>query len=219
MCIDFYGRFQSEMTDADGRRGRMGFLMPTTGSSLGADSIGLLRGAPHRALAVEFMEFVLSDAGQKIWSFRRGTPGGPQTYSIQRLPISPRLYAAAYDRYRADTNTTPYGSARTFVYRPEWTAPIFRALAFVVRVMCVDPAPELQEAYRALNAAHFPPRALALFDDVSAVDYDIVSGPLRTALRSQNADGEVAWTNRLVRQFRDQYRRVAALARQSTGVP
>jgi iron(III) transport system substrate-binding protein len=217
MCIDFYGRFQSDLTNSTGRPGRMGFLIPATGSSLSPDSIGLLRGAPHRTLAIEFMEFVLSEAGQKIWSFRRGVPGGPKLYSIQRLPLSPGLYAPKYNPYRTDLTTQPYEHAHDFVYRPEWTASLFRAIAFVIRVMCVDPAPELQDAYRALAAAHFPARATALFDDVSAVDYDTVKGPLRAALRSPNAIDEIEWTNRLVRQFRDQYRRVATLARQSDG--
>jgi len=215
MCIDFYGRFQSEMTDETGRPGRMGFTLPKTGSSLSADAIGLLRGAPHRALAVEFMEFVLSESGQKIWSFRRGAPDGPERYSIQRLPLSPGLYAGKYDRYRSDPAIRPYEHARDFVYRAAWTAPLFRAISFVIRVMCVDPGPELQQAYRALSAAHFPAQATALFDDVSAVDYETVSGPLRAALRSPDAIGEVTWENRLVRQFRSQYRQVVALARQS----
>ncbi len=213
MCIDFYGRFQGEVTDAAGAPGRMGFALPKGGTSVGPDSIGLLRGAPHRELAVAFIEFVLSDAGQKIWSFRRGTPGGPERYSLQRLPIVPSLYAPAYDGFRADPRTHPYAPTRDFVYHEAWTRPLFRAIAFVVRVMCVDPGPELQAAYQALAEAGFPPEATARFDDVSAVDYEIVNGPLRAALRSPNAIDEVTWANRLVREFRDQYRQVATLAR------
>jgi len=211
MCIDFYGRFQSEVTAtaAGGARSRrMDFVMPASGTSIGADTIGLLRGAPHRDLAVAFIEFVLSEQGQKLWSFRKGAPGGPQTYALHRLPILPALYAPAYDDYRADRDTHPYAPTHPFVYHDAWTGPLFRA-------MCVDPAPELREAYQALTAAGFPPRATALFDDVSAVDYETVKGPLRAALRATNALDEVTWSNRLVRQFRDQYRQVTALARQS----
>jgi len=221
MCIDFYGRFQSEVTAAaqqaegPGARQRMGFVMPKTGTSIGADTIGLLRGAPHRDVAVAFIEFVLSEEGQKLWSFRKGTPGGPRTYALHRLPILPALYAPEYDAYRADSDTHPYAATHGFVYHEAWTGPLFRAIAFVVRVMCVDPAPELRDAYQALAQAGFPPQATALFDDVSAVDYDTVKGPLRAALRAPNALDEVTWSNRLVRQFRDQYRQVAALARQS----
>ena len=219
MCIDFYGRFQSEVTAAaqdpeQARRGpRMDFVMPKTGTSIGADTIGLLRGAPHRELAVAFIEFVLSEQGQKLWSFRKGAPGGPRTYALHRLPILPALYAPEYDPYRADPDTQPYAPTHQFVYHEAWTGPLFRAIAFVVRVMCVDPAPELRDAYQALAQAGFPAQATALFDDVSVVDYDTVKGPLRAALRAPNALDEVTWSNRLVRQFRDQYRQVAALAR------
>lgn len=219
MCIDFYGRFQREITDEEaggaGRGRRMDFVLPRGGTSIGPDTIGLLRGAPHRALAIDFIEFVLSEAGQKLWSFRKGAPGGPETYALHRLPILPALYAPAYDAYRADPETNPYAPTRDFVYHAAWTAPVFRAIAFVVRVMCVDPAPELQEAYHALDQAGFPPDATALFDDVSAVDYDVVYGPLRAALRASSALDEVEWANRLERQFRDQYRQVTALARRA----
>jgi len=221
MCIDFYGRFQSEVTAAAQgaerahQAPRMDFVMPKTGTSIGADTIGLLRGAPHRALAVAFIEFVLSEEGQKIWSFRKGAPGGPRTYALQRLPILPALYAPEYDDYRADRDTNPYAPTHPFVYHEAWTGPLFRAIAFVVRVMCVDPAPELRDAYQALAQAGFPAQATALFDEVSAVDYDTVKGPLRAALRAPNALDEVTWSNRLVRQFRDQYRQVAVLARHS----
>jgi len=134
---------------------------------------------------------------------------------LQRLPILPALYAPQYDDYRTDRDTNPYAPSHPFVYHEAWTGPLFRAIAFVVRVMCVDPAPELRDAYQALAQAGFPPQATALFDDVSALDYDTVKGPLRAALRAPNALDEVTWSNRLVRQFRDQYRQVAALARAS----
>jgi len=82
-----------------------------------------------------------------------------------------------------------------------------------VRVLCVDPEPELEEAHAALIAAHFPPEATAAFDDVSAVDYAIVAGPLRAALQSPDPLDEARWEIRLVTGFREQYRRVTALAR------
>ena len=104
-------------------------------------------------------------------------------------------------------------AAQDFVYHRAWTGPLFSALGFVVRVMCVDPERELQDAYDALARAGFPPQASALFDDVSAVDYATVAGPLRAALQSVDPMDEARWTIRLAREFRDQYRRVTALAR------
>src|SRR5262249_23915521 len=69
MCIDFYGRFQAESARTPDGGARLGFAMPPLGTALDADPIGLLRGAPHRALAIEFIEFVLSKEGQKLWNF------------------------------------------------------------------------------------------------------------------------------------------------------
>jgi hypothetical protein len=80
--------------------------------------------------------------------------------------------------------------------------------------MCVEPEQELQQAYAALIKAGFPPAATALFDDVSAVDYATVAGPLRAALQSPDPMEEARWSIRLVAGFRDQYRRVTELARQ-----
>jgi iron(III) transport system substrate-binding protein len=213
MCIDYYGRFQAEAAAAAGRPGQVGFVTARGETSINADPIALLRGAPHRELAIAFIEYVLSDEGQKLWSFRRGVPGGPERYTLRRLPIVPRLYDHAFDAYRADPDDNPYEEARDFVYHRAWTGPLYSALAFVVRVMCVDPERELQDAYEALARAGFPPEAAALFDDVSAIDYAKVSGPVRAALQSADPMDEARWTIRLVSGFREQYRRVTALAR------
>jgi iron(III) transport system substrate-binding protein len=214
MCIDFYGRFQSESAQASGRGARMGFVTARGETAINADPIGLLRGAPHPELALTFIEFVLSEDGQKLWNFRPGTPGGPERYSLRRLPIRPRLYDHAFDAYRADPDENPYKDVGGFVYREAFTGRLSSTIAFVVRVMCVDPARELEEAYRALIAAGFPPRATALFDDVSLVDHAAVAGPVRAAVQSSDPLDAARMAIRLVGRFRDQYRDVAALARE-----
>jgi ABC-type Fe3+ transport system substrate-binding protein len=215
LCIDFFGRFQAEaVAAASGERpGRAGFVSPRGETLLEADPIGLLRGAPHRALAIELIEFVLSEEGQKIWGFRAGTPGGPERYALRRLPILPALYRPEFAALRADPDENPYAAEMAFPYREAWTGPLFGAMSFVVRAMCVDTEVELTEAYGALAAAGFPPRATATFDDVALVDYATVSGPIRAALKAPDPLDEAAWANRLVRHFRDLYRRTTALAR------
>jgi iron(III) transport system substrate-binding protein len=210
MCIDFYGRFQSET--AGGGAGRLGFVTPHGGTAVDADPIGLLRGAPHRELAVTFMEFVLSEEGQKLWNFRVGTPGGPHRYALRRTPILPTLYARELDVFRSDPGENPYDEARAFTYHAAWTGPLNRAIVFVLRTTCIDAHEELAAAYRALFRAGFPPRATALFDDVHLVDYAATSGPVRAATAGNPVD-EAVLTNRTVDVIRDQYRRVAELAR------
>jgi ABC-type Fe3+ transport system substrate-binding protein len=219
MCIDSYGGLEREATAAAGDADRMGFALPDSGTSIGADTIGVLRGAPHPDLALEFMEFVMSEEGQKIWSFRRGAPGGPKRHGLHRLPVLRALYASAYDAYRSDPNTNPYNPNRRFVYHKEWTHDIYRDIAFVIKVLCVDPEPELQDAYAALADRGFPHEATALFEDVSAVDYGTLTKSVHDVLRSGNAVARMDLTTKLVRHFRDQYRRVGALARASREAP
>jgi iron(III) transport system substrate-binding protein len=115
--------------------------------------------------------------------------------------------------FRADPDENPYEEARDFVYHRAWTGPLYGAIAFVVRVMCVESEQELQQAYAALIEAGFPPAATALFDDVSAVDYATVAGSLQAALQAPDPMEEARWSMRLVGGFREQYRRVTALAR------
>ena len=88
MCIDFYGRSYNELyRDPATGESRIEFVMPRGGTSIGADPIGLLRGAPSPELAHRFIEFVLSPEGQKIWNYRVGAPGGPTRHALRRPPI------------------------------------------------------------------------------------------------------------------------------------
>jgi ABC-type Fe3+ transport system substrate-binding protein len=210
MCIDFYGRFQGETaTDPS----RLVFVSPLRGTSIGTDPIGVMRGAPSPELARELVEFVLSPDGQKLWDFRIGTPGGPEKYALRRMPISPLLYQPPYAQHLADPDANPYGH-KGLEYVEKWTSPLFRAIAFVIRSMCLDPIDELQDAWHALHVAGFPNEATSVFDDVSAVDYDTTSGAIRTALRSGDPADEMALATRLTESFRAQYRRAASLARE-----
>lgn len=224
MCIDFYGRIpDAEIAAGPGdggvdarpasRADRLVFRSARAGTSLGADPIGLLRGAPHRELAIAFIDFVLSDDGQKLWAFRRGTPGGPIHHTLGRLPISPRLNRPELDAHRFEPQEDLREAARRFRYRPGWTGPLFGAITFVVKATCVDVERELQDAYGALAAAGFPTNATAAFDDLGLVDYDTVSGPLREALRSPDPLASAEWAVRIAARARSQYRAAAQLAR------
>lgn len=213
MCIDFYGRFESEFVRKPGGVSRLQYATPAGGSSVGADPIGLLRGAPHAALARQFIEFVLSREGQKLWDFKVGAPGGPVKYALRRLPILPELYAPEYAEYRSDPEVDPYKQAEWFVYHPEWTGALFRVIAFTVRAMCIDPHDELREAWRALIAANFPPEAAAVFHDVSAVSFEAANGRIRETLRSPRRIDSARLADELAAGFRARYRRAAELAR------
>jgi iron(III) transport system substrate-binding protein len=213
MTIDFFGRFQSEaVRKADGSS-RLQYANAIGGTSVSVDPIGLFRGAPHPGTGRAFIAFVMSPEGQKLWNWKVGTPGGPRHYALRRLPILPALYAPEYAGFRSDPEVAPYDLGRTFFYHDKWTSPLFRSIAFIFRVMCIDSHDELKTAWEALRAADFPPEAMGVFEDVSAVDYAAASGKIREAL-SADKIREVQLARELADRFRAQYLRAAEMARQ-----
>jgi len=213
MCIDFYGRFQSEAVRVAGGRSRLQYFSPLGGSSVGVDPIAMLRGAPHPETARSFIEFVLSPEGQKLWNFKVGTPGGPEKFALRRLPVRKDFYTADNEPFRSDPGVDPYVEARHFDYREAWTGPLFRVISFAIRVMSIDTHKEQIEAWRALAAAGFPPQAAARFGDLSALGYDECMDSIRSVLRSPDRLQEVRLAKDLADGFRRQYKEAADLAR------
>jgi ABC-type Fe3+ transport system substrate-binding protein len=214
MTIDFYGRYESELVRRPDGSSRLQYVNAAGGTSVGVDPIGLFRGAPHPEIARSFIEFVLSPEGQKLWDWKVGAPGGPHRYALRRLPILPALYAPDLRQYRSDPEVDPYALAKTFTYHGEWTGPLFRPIAFIVRVMCIDSHDELTAAWRELRAAHFPPEATATFEDVRAVSYSAASQEIRKALGGDKIQ-EVKLAKELADRFRNQYNLAAKQARNS----
>ena len=216
LCIDFYGRQQQEAVRRRDRSERIGYVSPAGGSVSSVDPIGLLRGARNRVAAVAFIEFVLSLEGQKLWNFQPGTPGGPLRFVLRRLPVRRDFYAQAeWKKWRSDPEEFPFDQRDPLVYRAAWTSGIFREMAFVIRVMCQDTHPELAKAWRAIIVAPEPmrSRALAVLQDLAAVDYGRVEGEIRRALSSKNKVDEVRMAKTLADGFRRNYARAEEIAR------
>ncbi len=181
IAIDFYGRLQSELSALPGGRPVMSYVTPVGGSSVTADPVSLLRGAPHRELAVRFIEFLLGPEGQKLWNYRAGTPGGPRRFSLRRLPIRRDFYPsddpafqAAFETHRpylADPlwhpETDAYRLGAAFHYEPRWTATHFGIQRDLIRAMCMDSGDELKRAWQAIMAHGGPsqnPEAMRLLE-------------------------------------------------------
>ncbi len=212
MCIDFYGRFQSEAVKIGDQPSRMGYFTPVGGSSVGVDPIGLLRGAPNKAVAEAFIEFVLSLEGQKLWNFEVGTPGGPVKYALRRLPVRKELYTPEFTKFRSDPEVLPYEEAKFFTYHEAWTAPLFSPLRFIIRVTCLDAHDEQAAAWKAIIDADFPSEAVAKFTDISAVDYQQAMDVIKPTLKNPDRLVEVKLAKQLGDHFRKQYREAKELA-------
>src|SRR5207344_2093657 len=76
MCIDFYGHsYARELTGLSGHP-RLVWIAPRGGTTLSADPVAVLKGAPDPEIAQDFVEFCLSPAGQRLWFGKPGSPGG-----------------------------------------------------------------------------------------------------------------------------------------------
>ena len=213
MTIDFYGRQQAEAVNRRGDAGRVGYVSPTGGSVSSVDPVALLRGAPNEPVALAFIEFVMSMEGQKLWNFRPGTPDGPEHFALRRLPVRRDFYSAGFESYLTDPEARPYEEVDQLVYRAAWTSPLFRELAFIIRVMCQDTHAELRAAWREILAAGQPPQALEILQQMDAVSYEEASGAIKQALGSKDKVEEIELSKMLGDHFRAQYRRAAEAAR------
>lgn len=216
MTIDFYGKFQVESVLNRTGGQRLGFVTPKGGTTLSADPISLLRGAPHRELAEWFIEYVMSLEGQKLWSFKADpeVEGAPQRFSLRRTAIRPELYSAEYAGRMSDPDYRPYERASEFYYHQEWTGPLFSEIRFLIHVMCLDLHTELKAAWKALIENDFPEPATAQFDNVSNLAYDVVLENYAPIIGSGDPEAEMALARELGARFREHYRMVRQLARQ-----
>jgi len=213
MCIDFYGRFESEAVADKNGRSRLKYTSVVGGTSVGADSIALLRGAPHPQVANAFIDFVLKLEGQKLWDFRLGTLGGPERYALRRLPIRKEFYREPLRASMADPEADPYRDAQSFEYHDAWTAPLFSAIRFLVRVMCIDSREELVSARKAIGNEPVDSPAFQKLLDVSRVRYEVAMQQIRDTLRSADRIKEVRLAEELTTYFRNQYREAERMAR------
>jgi ABC-type Fe3+ transport system substrate-binding protein len=232
VTIDFMGRFQSEMSTPAGKEPAVCYVNPEAGSSVNADPISLLRGAPHRELAVRFIEYVLSADGQKLWNYRPGTPGGPKRFALRRLPIRRAFYPStdpvlqrafeAHQPYLSDELGNPendaYRLAQSFHYIPRWTAQHFGVQRDLIRAMCMDSGDELKSAWRAILAHGGPeanPKAMALLEAMPDTPYPLTWKSAITDYASvPRADILRTWTA----FFRTQYRLAEEEAKRNTPI-
>lgn len=142
MCIDFYGRAESEYSafESNSNKERMRFVAPVGGTSISADPIQLLRGAPNQKTAIAFIEFVLSKEGQKIWDYRVGTPGGPKKFALRRLPIRRDMYSPENKKYMSDPDINPFRGQESLVYKGGWTGPYFGLIRTLIKCAIITPA-------------------------------------------------------------------------------
>jgi hypothetical protein len=168
VCIDFYGRYQSQSMKLTGSPDRVGYVDPLGETVIDPDPISMLVNAPHEEVAARFIRFCLTPDGQSLWQFRVDDPVddglGPQHYELRRLPIVRSMYDRFRDRMIDPVD--PYEIARP-VDEPNRNMRAFIAVLFAA--MAMDNHDELKSAWAAITAHPAYPEGGGL---VTAADVD-----------------------------------------------
>lgn len=136
MAIDFFGRSQADAIGGD----RLGYVEPENATIINPDPIAMVAGAPHPELAERFIRFVLSHEGQRIWNLRAGSPGGPISSSLRRLPIRRDVYE---DMTNFTDPVNPFVAASSF-NKSNAREATFPILGDLIQASCIDLLDELQ---------------------------------------------------------------------------
>ena len=195
------------------------YVTPRGGTAVSVDPVQILRGAPNRQAAQAFIEFLLSEEGQKLHCFKTmketGLEVGPKKASLNRPPVRKDLYTAENRKFFFKPGYDPYESGSDFTYRPAWTAKYFNLLRVLFKSIAIDPRDELVEAWREICKAGGPdkvPQAMAEFDWLP-FDY---AGAARAAAAIKS--GKPADIAKLTRSWSDEarshYKKAARLARE-----
>src|SRR5439155_2608226 len=154
MAIDFQARAQVDAVQV-ANSSRVGYIEPAGATAIAPDPVALVKGAEHRDVAVHFIEFLLSERGQRLWITRAGAPGGPKSTSLRRLPVMKSVYDRPTD---FTDNVDPYVASGTFNTSRQRTA-TSSIIAELIQMSCIDLLDELRQTRSAILAS---PRAAEL---------------------------------------------------------
>lgn len=150
MVIDQYAQtvIQSVGDDA------LALILPRQQTVISPDAIGLLRGAPHAALAGLFMEYTLSPEGQRLLYQPQGVNG--QQHTLYRMPAMKSLYHEP-----SAPQPNPYDYPGGLTYDNELATRRWSVLNDLMGVWLIDAHADLQSAWKTVIAQGASPERIA----------------------------------------------------------
>ncbi|HEV3085362.1 MAG TPA: ABC transporter substrate-binding protein, partial [Gemmataceae bacterium] len=128
----------------------MAFWLPEGETLVNPDASAVLKGAPHKELARAFMEYSLSDAGQKLLLLQPGQPGGPRRHALCRLSVVPELYAQFPPEVRSVGAANPFQLRNAIAYNSKLGNQRWDAVNDAIGAMIVDAHEDLAAAWKAV---------------------------------------------------------------------
>jgi len=208
MTIDFFGRSQADAIPDN----RLAYVDPINATAINADPIALIKGAPHREIAIRFIEFVLSEQGQRLWNTKPGAPDGPRLTALRRLPIAPPVFQ---DISNFTDPVNPYEAAGTFNFVPA-RAQTWEIIDTLIQVSCMDLLDDLRETRRIILEKNRPDLDAKLgtfpFDQQEALRR---AKTWRTATALEKIQLQRQWRE----EFREEYSQLRRMAQTSQETP
>lgn len=142
LSIDFFAWIQAEQVGEE----FIGFVMPDNLTIVNPDGIAILKGAPNLEAAKLFLQFVMSDAGQKLWFFKKGIPNGPVNSQLNRFTVLPDLY----QQYKSEAaiKLNPFAWKSDLIYDAETGGGRWSIVNDLVGTLVIDTHAELQHAWK-----------------------------------------------------------------------
>lgn len=218
IAIDYYGLSHGENLLQRTGNDRFGFAMPKGGSVVDPDPIGMLRGAPNPELALAFIEYVLSQEGQKKWCFKLDTPGGPERYALRRSSIRKDLYTQEFIDYRSDPDLNFYRDGADFIYSPEWTVPYAQEFRLIIKGAFIDPHKELVAAWNAIIKAQKQgkvenaEKALQKMQNFSLISYERMLQVIKKIIIQSDPLKALELRSEITHHFAQQYKEARRIA-------
>lgn len=209
MAIDFYARAQ--IAAVGGRR--IGYVEPQGATAVTPEPIALARGAPHAETARRFIEFVLSETGQRLWITKAGAGETPEL-SLQRLPIMPSVYDHPVN-FTEFTN--PYRIVGGFNTNPSRRAAL-GLMDELIALCCIDLLTELRATRKEITES---PREAELDAKLGTFPVDQAASQAGMEVHGRMLKGRpedwLTLQRQWRQQFREEYRALRRAAAESNG--
>jgi len=154
LTVDYYAWREIEQLGAD----KVAFIIPEGLSMVNPDCVSVLKGAPHREEARRFIEYILSEEGQRVWMLKSGLPGGPPVNSLFRLSLLPSVYDQVQGKTVIDIN--PFQSKSFISYDITHSEQLWDVLNDLMCALLIDTHDDLDKAWQHITAKTPPPAAL-----------------------------------------------------------
>lgn len=185
------------------------FVVPAGRTVFNADPISILNGAPNRKQAELFVEFVMSPAGQQLWSLKAGAEGGPQKAALRRQSVLPEIYTERAGDLAVDQNPFTDWAGNDFFDSGKEELRIDIMPQYLQSMMVVNHS-ALASAWKAIIAAGMPEELVAeLTAPLISEDemLELARGKWQNSLEQSNLKKQ--WNT----DFRTRYRQIEAKAR------